>query len=154
MKKPVTPKSASRFLAMKSGSSLQPLISYASFIRQQDEKLRNGLSEPISNHIALANIRNGVATIIVDSTTWLSKVRYLAPTIQGMLIQHGLQIHKVEFKADPDQRQPRTLAHQPAYMSEATGELLNSFSQSIENTELQAALQRLAKNANKKPPTT
>lgn len=151
MKKPSTPQKASRFLNLNSGSTLQPLISYASFIRQQNEKLRSSFSEPVASHIVLANIRNGIATIVVDSTTWLSKLRYLAPTIQQTLNQQGLNIHRVDFKADPDHRLQKELQHQPALMSEATGELLNNFAHSIDDPALQSALHRLAKHGKKTP---
>ena len=153
MKKPFTPRKALRFLNNNTGSKLQPLISYASFIRQQDEKLRSQFSEPIASHIALANVRNGVATIVVDSATWLSKVRYLAPTIQQTLNQQGLNIQRIEFKADPDQRLIRENPYEPAFMSEKTGELLSQFADSVDNPALQSALHRLSKHGKKETPS-
>lgn len=147
--KPTTPKKASRLLTGQAGASLQPLLSYANYLQQQSNHLRSSLSEPVASHIALANIQNGVATILVDSSTWLGKVRYLAPIIQQCLIKQGLQINKVEFKTDPHQRAARKIEAEPAVMSRSTSELLESFAGDVDNPRLQAALQRLAKHGKK-----
>ena len=149
MKKPSPPKRASKLLTGQGSLSLQPLLSYANYLQQQSDRLRSSLSEPIASHIALANVRNGVASILVDSSTWLGKVRYLAPMIQQILIKQGLQINKVEFKADPNQHAVRKIEIQPAFMSPATSDLLEHFADDIENPKLQAALQRLAKHGKK-----
>ncbi len=146
MKRPTHPKQAAKILNGPKASSLQPLLSYANYLQHQSKRLRGSLSEPIASHIALANIQHGVATIIVDSSTWLGKVRYLAPIIQQTLINQGLTINKVVFKADPTYHLGRKPEHPPAVMPAAAGELLHDFASSIDNPKLQAALQRLAKH--------
>ncbi len=151
MKKPTTPKKASSLLHGRQSSTLQPLISYASHLQQLTKRIQNALSEPFASHIALANIRNGVATILVDSSTWLGKVRYLAPLIQQTLQQQGLNITRVEFKADPNQHAAREIEYEPAIMSPETGQLLENFSESVENQKLKEALKRLALHGKKFP---
>ncbi len=146
MKKLARPKQVAKILNGPGASSLQPLLSYANYLQNQSKRLRDSLSEPIASHIALANIRHGVATIVVDSSTWLGKVRYLAPTIQQTLIKQGLMINKVVFKADPTYHQGRKFEHPPAVMPATAGELLHDFANSVSNPKLQAALHRLAKH--------
>ncbi len=153
MPKPITPKKASNLLIGKGASSLQPLLSYANYLQKQSDHLRNSLSEPFASHIALANIRNGIATIMVDSSTWLGKIRYLAPTIQQILSQQGLQISKVEFKADPNKHAEREFQMEAAVMSQAAGDLLEKFAESIDDAELQSALKRLAKHGKNRSST-
>ncbi len=146
MKKLARPKQVAKILNGPGASSLQPLLSYANYLQNQSKRLRDSLSEPIASHIALANIRHGVATIVVDSSTWLGKVRYLAPTIQQTLIKQGLMINKVVFKADPTYHLGRKFEHPPAVMPATAGELLHDFANSVSNPKLQAALHRLAKH--------
>ncbi len=146
MKKSIHPKLATKILNRQGDTSLQPLLGYADYLHQQSKRLRQSLSEPIASHIALANIKNGVATIVVDSSSWLGKVRYLAPIIRQLLTSQGLTISRVEFKTDPSHHLARKIKPQPAVMSTATGKLLHSFAESINNPELQTALLRLSKH--------
>ena len=146
MKKPIRPRQAAKILNGPEASSLQPLLSYANYLQHQSKCLRDSLSEPIASHIALANIQHGVATIMVDSSTWLGKVRYLAPVIQQTLLKQGLMINQVVFKADPTYHLGRKFEHPPAVMPAAAGELLHDFANSVSNPKLQAALHRLAKH--------
>ncbi len=146
MKKSTRLKLATKILNREGDASLQPLLGYADYLHQQSKRLRQSLSEPIASHIALANIQNGVATIVVDSSSWLGKVRYLAPIIRQLLTSQGLAISRVEFKADPSHHLARKIKPQPAVMSATTGKLLHNFAESVSDPALQTALLRLSKH--------
>jgi hypothetical protein len=135
-----------RFLTARSGNQLQPLVEYANYLAGITKKLRDQLDPMVSKHIAIANIHGDRATILVNSSTWMGKIRYLEPMILESLKQQGLPLKQLDFKVDPTHTPPPKTIPNQAKMSKETSELLESMAETSDDPALREALKRLAKH--------
>ena len=62
-------------------SSISALYKKAIFYKKIDTKLKKFLNLDIQNHFQLSNIEKNVATIVVDSSSWATRLRYNIPKI-------------------------------------------------------------------------
>ena len=60
---------------------MSELYKKAIFYKKIDTKLKKILNLDIQNHFQLSNIEKNVATIVVDSSSWATRLRYNIPKI-------------------------------------------------------------------------
>ena len=144
-------KPVSRLLTTSSGD-LQSLLEQAHYLQALTRVLREAIDPVLADHITVANIRENTAIVAADTPAWLSKIRYMAPTILAILKQQpGLaDLRKIQFKvqptiepAIPDQEIRR------ASLSSASSKVLESAASGIHDPELASALRRLSRQNNK-----
>lgn len=144
-------KPVSRLLTTSSGD-LQSLLEQAHYLQALTRVLREAIDPVLADHITVANIRENTAVVAADTPAWLSKIRYMAPTILAILKQQsGLtDLRKIQFKvqptiepAIPDQEIRR------ASLSSASSKVLESAASGIHDPELASALRRLSRQNNK-----
>lgn len=126
--------------------TLQSLLERARYLAGLTAALRQKLDGPVAAHITVANIRQETAVILVDSSTWLGKIRYLAPYIQECLLAMGLPIRNVEFKTQPQGQEPGEKPGRAPSMSASSGALLGAAAAATPDERLRAALSRLARH--------
>ena len=68
-------------LIFEDNSSMYELYKKAIFYKKIDTKLKKFLNLDIQNHFQLSNIEKNVATIVVDSSSWATRLRYNIPKI-------------------------------------------------------------------------
>ena len=68
-------------LIFEDNSSISELYKKAIFNKKTDTKLKKFLNLDIQNHFQLSNIEKNVATIVVDSSSWATRLRYNIPKI-------------------------------------------------------------------------
>ena len=68
-------------LLLNEPSTISNLYKKAIFFKKTDLKLKKHLDLEIQNHFQLSNIENGVATIVTDSSSWATRLRYNIPKI-------------------------------------------------------------------------
>jgi hypothetical protein len=148
-------KSVSRLLTSSRGD-LQSLLEQAHYLQSLTRVLREAIDPALADHITIANIRDDTAIVTAETPTWLSKIRYMAPTILTILQhQSGLAgLRKIQFKvhlptepsasgqADYEQKRLATL-------SSASSKVLESAASGIDDPELASALRRLSRQKNK-----
>ena len=144
-------KPVSRLLTTSSGD-LQSLLEQAHYLQALTRVLREVIDPVLADHITVANIRENTAVVAADTPAWLSKIRYMAPTILAILKQQsGLaDLRKIQFKvqpptepAIPDQEIRR------ASLSSASSKVLESAASGVHDPGLASALRRLSRQ-NKK----
>jgi len=105
----------------------------------------------------IANIRENTAIVAADTPAWLSKIRYMAPTILAILKQQsGLtELRKIQFKVQPaveSSTQKQTDDEQNtrrAILSSASSKVLESAASGIQDPDLADALRRLSRQNNR-----
>ena len=55
---------------------LPPLLNRAAQLSNLQQKLRNELEPPLSEHLFVANFNNAIMTLYTDSPAWAAKLRY------------------------------------------------------------------------------
>ena len=68
-------------LIFEDNSSISELYKKAIFYKKLDTKLKKNLNLDIQNHFQLSNIEKNVVTIVVDSSSWATRLRYNIPKI-------------------------------------------------------------------------
>lgn len=124
--------------------ALKAMLDHARNMAKITAALRQKIDSPVSGHITVANIRQGTAIILVDSPTWLGKIRYLAPMLQELLCAMGIAVRGVEFKSQPRRHMIETRPKPGPSMSAEAGKRLTAAALSTEDEQLRTALLRLA----------
>lgn len=134
-------------------SGLQPLIDHARRLQSLTAALRQGIDRPLADHISLGNVRGDTAVITADTPAWLSKIRYLGPTLLHILQQQtGLgSLQKIQFKVAPNAASlPSSTPSHRAELSQHGADILKNAASGMDDPELAAALLRLARQANRR----
>jgi hypothetical protein len=72
-------------LLKEQNSPLASLCNKAKSIKELDHKLKNLLDPSLRDHFQLANINADMATLLVSSSSWGTRLRYNIPTILDIL---------------------------------------------------------------------
>ena len=144
-------KPVSKLLASSKGD-LKSLLEHAHYLQALTQLLRDAIDPILAEHITVANVREDTAIVTADSPAWLTKIRYLAPTILSTLKhQSNLSaLKKIQFKVqlpvDPVVSNHET---RRANLSSTSAKVLRSAASGIQDPELANALQRLSKQTSK-----
>jgi len=136
-------------LLASAAPGLQQVLEKAAILDQLTRDLRASLPAPLNQHVSVANIRENTLIIGANSSAWITRVRYLAPSILKLIRQKtGLkELNKVHFKVITAQSpEPESHSRQPN-MSKGTSLLLESTAKGVVDQTLKAALRRLSRNA-------
>ena len=128
------------------------LVTRTRQLRRWTTLFRSRLDEELAPHCYLSNLDGPALTVYVHSAAWATRLRFQAPNLIPDLratnpVFASLETIRVKVLA-PDKAATvsPTKSAGPA-MSKDNAQGINTLSESIEDPELQQALQRLAKNA-------
>jgi hypothetical protein len=144
-------KPVSKLLTTSSGD-LQSLLEQAHFLQALTQVLREAIDPVLADHITITNIRDNTAIVAADTPAWLSKIRYMAPTILAILKQQsGLtNLRKIQFKTQPPTEPPASeqtdYEQRRATLSSASSKILESAASGIHDPKLASALWRLSQH--------
>jgi hypothetical protein len=126
---------------------LEHLIRQAQRLARISADLSRQLGSPLGQHVKVANIRGDTAVLQLDSSTWLTKVRYMIPTLIGHLEDYG--IHRIQLRVNPSQtlQTEKPVYGRRAKLSQDSARILAAAADSIADPDLASALKRLAKRA-------
>ena len=79
-------KPVSRLLTTSDGK-LQSLLERAHYLQALTRVLQEAIDPALAQHITITNLRDDTAIVAADTPAWLTKIRYLAPTILDQLQQ-------------------------------------------------------------------
>ena len=150
-------KPVSRLLTTSNGD-LQSLLEQAHYLQALTRVLGEAIDPVLAEHITVSNIRENTAIVAADSPAWLSKIRYMAPTILAILKQQsGLaELCKIKFKVQPplepaaSDQADHEQNKRRATLSSASSKVLESAASGIHDPELASALRRLSRRNNTK----
>ncbi len=146
-----SPRQLYKFLSQKKGH-IADLITQAKINQKLSKSLNNLLDPALVNHVWLANLHVQTLVLIADSAVWASRARYFSPQLLQKLQNNSHifgDVNKIEIHVQPavqkNSSEPPPL---PRHISDSAAECLAATAESIENVELKAALNRLAKRKN------
>lgn len=145
-----SPRQLYKFLSQKKGH-IADLITQANINHKLSKSLDNLLDPDLVDHVSLANIRAHVLVLTTDSAAWASRVRYFSPLLLQKLRNNSHifgDIKKIEIQIQPAVRENVPEQPLPRYVSTSAAKCLNTTADTIENTELKAALHKLANRRN------
>ncbi|MEW5757035.1 MAG: DUF721 domain-containing protein [Pseudomonadota bacterium] len=123
---------------------LQSLVQRANTLALLNQALRARLDKPIADRLTLANIRQNTAVILVESSAWLTRLRYLAPIIVEEIQKLGLKdVTSIDMKVAPQDHTPALpvpAAHRP---SPDTLKRLKQMTESLPDERVRDAIQRI-----------
>lgn len=114
--------------------------------------LREQLDETLAPHCYIGNLEPNYLTILVDSAAWASRLRFESSQLPDKLRSvhpafARLEHIKVKIITDLRAEAPKTDSqdvHRP-HLNFENAQIINSLADSIEDTDLQDALHRLAR---------
>ncbi|VAX11583.1 hypothetical protein MNBD_GAMMA25-1570 [hydrothermal vent metagenome] len=147
-----SPRQLYKFLSQRKGN-IADLITQAKINQKLSKSLNNLLDPVLVDHVSLANISDQSLILITDSAAWASRARYFSPLLLQKLNNNSHlfgDIKKIEIQV-----QAATFNHPapqplPRHISESAAKCIRATADIIEEGELKAALQRLAKRDKKK----
>lgn len=126
---------------------LPPLLTRVAKLSNLQQKIRNELEPPMSEHLFVANFDNKIMTLYTDNPSWAAKLRYnISNILKIVRISCGLsEIQSIRIKVVP----PATrLTHikRKLKLSDQSKRLIVNTAEAVEDPLLQSALLRLSKN--------
>jgi hypothetical protein len=104
------------------------------------------LPAPLHRHVQAVRIEGSTLVLKSDSSAWQAKLRFQLPQIKRLLRQRlDLPIRRIETGVLP-RREIRQPAPRQAQMSAGAGATLERAALAMDDVELRAALQRLARH--------
>ena len=134
---------------------LSGLVTQAKYLATINLDLHRHLGPPVNRYCRMAALRGDTAILQVDSSVWLSKIRFLSPDILAFLKTHlgPRAIRKMRIRVGPPvNNRPGKPSLGCLRLSPHAAECIRSTASTTDNPPLQAALLRLA--ANESPITT
>jgi hypothetical protein len=110
--------------------------------------LTQTLAHPLKNYCFVCHIDHGMISIGTNSAIWATQLRYhqheLLIAFQKEPEFHSIQ--RINIRISLPKEKPPATKQRTITMSSATSQLILDTAKSIKNTELKAALQKLANN--------
>ena len=115
-------------------------------LRKLNRTLFEVLPAPLHEHVQAVRLSGTTLVLKSDSPTWQAKLRFQLPQIKRLIRQRmQIPLQRIETGVLPRQER-RTRTPRPAHMSREAGAVLERAALSIDDTELSAALRRLARH--------
>lgn len=140
----IKPRPASTFL------SAAPLLRELQTCLHDQEKLlilvRALLPQPLDVHCLSAQQKEGLILLYADSSAWASRLRYFSRDLRAKLQDKGLRVQKIMVRvliSNQRKMRPPRRAH---ILSTDNAKLIDAVAESIQDTDLCAALKRLSKH--------
>ncbi len=135
-------------LVAKESSPLQNLVKKAQRIQQLGQKLETHLDPSLQGNFTLANIHEGVATIMADSSAWATRLRYQIPVILDVLTNQLGQNHvkTVRIKIAHQHQNERTKDKQTISLSSEAASYLTRTADAFGDSPIRDSLLKIASN--------
>ncbi len=135
----------------QASDELATLITRTRQLKRLTYILRRHLDEHLAKHCYIGNISAPTLTILVDGASWATKLRFATPDLLEKLSEenqvfNGLKQIKVKILT-PTRESETTVTHHGPQMNLENAKGLQSLAESIEDPDLQRALNKLARHA-------
>jgi hypothetical protein len=124
------------------------LCKKAKSIQIIDKELKTYLDPFLHDHFELANIKTDVATLLVSSSAWATRLRYNIPAILDALNNqlNFASVKTVRIKVKKIIPDNTVLNKKPIFLSEKSAQILVSVANNFSDPELRACILKLSKN--------
>lgn len=126
----------------------QALTGKARQLAELTRILRACLPQNCQPHVAVAGIRDNQLILVSDSPVWVSRLRMYTRDMLAMLEQHSTaRVSQIRIRQSPPGMLSKPeKAAKPRYLSPSSSTLIEQTARSIDDTDLQDALLRLARH--------
>ena len=129
---------------------LANLITRTRQINRLTHILRRHLDDQLAKHCYVGNIQKPILTILVDSASWATRLRFVAPDLIGKLSEDNQafkDIERINIKIlTPSQEKADAAQKQGPQMNPDNARGIRSLAETIEDPDLQRALNKLARH--------
>ncbi len=146
MMKFISPKSVGRILRLSS-ATLAPLLTRVQLLARLTRTLHSHLPTSLAQHCQVANLKDGVLVIGVDSPAWAARLRYQLPQLLRHIQADDIvpDLTELRMRIQPAAEIKVGRSRLPVAMSTDTGVLLSQVAEGITDPDLRAALKRLSR---------
>jgi len=137
-------------------NQLSNIITKVNQLHALNQSLYKILDSKLAAHCQITNLENDVLTLLVDNSSWGTKIRYASPDIIKKIRQINLlcQVKQIKCIVRPNQQrnnaEKQQQIAQKITISPKNAQLLRSIANGIKDKKLRQSLLQLAKNATKK----
>ncbi len=127
-------------------SDLKSLVKKAQAIHDLGQKLQSLVEPALKSRFTLANINNGVATLITDSSAWATRLRYNIPAILDIL-NNELKLKTVKtirIKVKPSSLEKNAAHNNRFSISGTSADFLKLTAENIGDREIRDCLLKIA----------
>ena len=112
------------------------------------KQVQECLPSPLDRHCISAIPRGEVLSLLVRSSAWASRLRYLSRELLEQLRHRQIRFKRIHIQVSVDTRlgKPTTTSRRAIPLSRESAELLRSVGESLDDEQLNAALQRLSRH--------
>ncbi|MCZ6771320.1 MAG: DUF721 domain-containing protein [Proteobacteria bacterium] len=127
---------------------LKQLRDQAVRLDELDDRLKMHVPTPLSKHIRLATIRDGLMVVHADSSAWAAQLRFKTPEILEQLTHDPLfePIRSIRIRSVSETAPQAPIRSRPS-ISSKTAAALKAQASSIADSAVRDALMRLAMRA-------
>lgn len=133
---------------LKKNPRLSQLISRASHLSALQEVLHQQLSSAMQEQVLLGDYNQGVLTLLVHDSVWLTRLRYQQKSLLQRLatLQAFRDIQRIQFRISPTIAEPSSPRNNSVRISSTSKAHILGLADSVDDPELRKALQRLARD--------
>lgn len=133
-------------------NQLSSIIAKVNQLNQLNQSLSEILDPKLAAHCQITNLENQTLTLLVDNSSWGTKIRYATPEILKKMQQTSAlyQIEQIKCIVRPNQQHKpakKPLSEQKMAISSENAEILRSVANEIKDKKLKEALLHLSKNS-------
>jgi len=129
-------------------NQLSNLVAKVNQLNQLNQSLSKILDAKLASHCQITNLENGVLTILVDNSSWGTKIRYASPDILNKMHQTDnlSKVKSIKCIVRPKryERAKTKQSDQKLNISVENAQLLRSIAKGVKDKKLREALQRLS----------
>jgi len=129
-------------------NQLSNLVAKVNQLNQLNQSLSKILDAKLASHCQITNLENGILTILVDNSSWGTKIRYASPDIiNKMRYTEALsKVKSIKCIVRPGKHISikNEQSDQKLSISAENAQLLRSIAESVKDKGLRKALQRLS----------
>ena len=131
-------------------SSIAELCKKANAIQKINQKLKKCLDPSLHHHFELANIKTDSAVILVDSSTWATRLRYNIPAILDALNNqlNFTSIKTVRIKVKTIIPETSSTPKKSISLSKSSAKILRNVADNLSDPQLRDCFIKLSKNYN------
>lgn len=137
---------------LQNSTALRRLVERAQALDRLQELINQYLQPAARAHCRLANYQAGTLTLIVTDGHWATRLRYQQKRLLKQLqsVPEFSQVTRIHFKVRPPVHVAQP-AERTIELSEQAGQAIQSSAESTTDPVLRAALERLARHAQRSP---
>ena len=130
------------------GGALHDLLENAQMFQALLELGKDGLPEPLNQHLIGVFFDEEVLILQIDHAVWATQLRFYEPHILGVFQQSlpHLKLQRVKVKVVPPKAETPKRQLEMAPLSKQNAMQMRELSEHIDTPELKAALQRLSEH--------